>query len=236
TNTPWASSSLNRLQYENLFSITSEMQEVIDKELYTYLSEIIELLCEEKLSSVNNINSFIDNTGSSERCSKKCPSCNELDIDNRKQVCPKCRTRLPTLAELQKQHANASALAEGTPDRLTIYKPYNVNKKTEPSRSSRISITQRRSADRGVNIPDIFVPDPLNVNPNSTANVEKVLLHIEKISGIKDGIRKWMAVACDGIPYHRISKIRGKYPWLILIPGQLHEEMNMLRAYVELNW
>ena len=85
TNTPWVSSSLNRLQYENLFGITSEMQEVIDKELYTYLSEIIELLCEEKLSAVNNINSFIDNTGSSEHCSKKCPSCNELDIDNRKQ-------------------------------------------------------------------------------------------------------------------------------------------------------
>src|SRR5581483_8619962 len=82
TNTPWASSSLNRMQYENLFSITSEMQEVIDKELYTYLSEIIELLCEEKLSAVNNINFFIDNTGSSECCSKKCPSCNELDIDN----------------------------------------------------------------------------------------------------------------------------------------------------------
>ena len=222
------------LQYENLCSITSEMQEVIDKELYTYLSEIIDLLREEKSSSINNIDSLIDNTGSSERCSKKCPNCNELDIDNRKQVCPKCRTRLPTLAESQKQYA--SELKEGTQDRLTIYKPYNVDKETKPSSSSRISITQRQSTDQGVNIPDIFVPDPLNVNPNSTANVEKVLLHIEKISGIKDRIRKWMAVTCDGIPYHRITRIREKYLWLILIPGQLHEEMNMLRAYVELNW
>ena len=32
------------------------------------------------------------------------------------------------------------------------------------------------------------------------------------------------------------TKIKEKFPWLILVPGQLHEEMNMLRAYVELNW
>ena len=87
----------------------------------------------------------------------------------------KCRTRLPTLAELQKQYA--SELKEGTQDRLTIYKSYNVDKETKPSSSSRISITQRQSTDRGVNIPDIFVPDPLNVTPSSIANVEKVLLH-----------------------------------------------------------
>ena len=36
------------------------MQEAIDKELYTYLSEIIDLLCEEKLFSINNIDSFMD--------------------------------------------------------------------------------------------------------------------------------------------------------------------------------
>jgi len=32
----------------------------------------------------------------------------------------------------------------------------------------------------------------------------------------------------NGIPYHRISKIKKKYLWLILIPRQLHEEMNIL--------
>ena len=44
--------------------------------------------------------------------------------------------------------------------------------------------------DQGVNVPEIFIPDPLNVNPNSTANIEKVLSHIENISGIKNGMRK----------------------------------------------
>ncbi|RIB02044.1 hypothetical protein C2G38_2292881 [Gigaspora rosea] len=65
-------------------------------------------------------------------------------------------------------------------------------------------------ADEGVNVPEIFIPDPLNVNPNTTTNIEKVFLNIKKISGIEDGIRKWVVVTCD--------------------------EMNMLRAFVELNW
>ena len=82
----------------------------------------------------------------------------------------------------------------------------------------------------------LYIPDPIEINPNSIANVEKVLFHIETISGIKDGTRKWIAVTCDGVPYHHATKLKEKFPWLVLIPGQLHEEMNMLRAYVELNW
>ncbi|CAG8584651.1 1522_t:CDS:2, partial [Scutellospora calospora] len=39
-----------------------------------------------------------------------------------------------------------------------------------------------------VNIPEIYIPDPINLNPNLVASVEQILLHIEKISGIKDGI------------------------------------------------
>ena len=38
------------------------MQEVIDKELYTYLSEILNLLSEEKLISTNTIDSLIATT------------------------------------------------------------------------------------------------------------------------------------------------------------------------------
>src|SRR5688572_28999039 len=45
--------------------------------------------------------------------------------------------------------------------------------------------------DSGVKVPDIYIPDPLNINPNSIDSVEKILLHIGKISGIKEGIRKW---------------------------------------------
>ena len=32
-----------------------------------------------------------------------------------------------------------------------------------------------------INVPEIYVPDPININPNLIANVERVLLHIETI-------------------------------------------------------
>ncbi|RIB29797.1 hypothetical protein C2G38_2154455 [Gigaspora rosea] len=56
------------------------------------------------------------------------------------------------------------------------------------------------------------------------------------ISGIKNGIRKWVAVTCDGVPYRYITKLKDEFPWLVLVPGQLYEEMNMLCAFVKLNW
>ena len=43
-------------------------------------------------------------------------------------------------------------------------------------------------------------------------------------------------MVCDGVPYNLALKIKKDFPWLILIPGALHEEMNMLKAFVELNW
>ena len=234
TNTPWISSSLSRSQYESLFVITPEMQDIMDKELHAYISEILNLLCEEKVFTTNIIDSLVANIGSNDHHNKYYPSCKEQNIDNRKQVCPKCKTHLPTLAELPKQPT--LELEKIIINQPTIYKPYIVEKETKLSTAPRISITQKQSIDQGVNIPEIFVPDPLNTNPNSIANIEKVLLHIEKITGIKDGIRQWVAVTCDGIPYHRIVKIREKYPWLVLIPEQLYEEINMLHAYVELSW
>jgi len=47
------------LQYKELFDVNLPMQEVIDKELHTYLFEILKLLHEEKLASINTIDSFI---------------------------------------------------------------------------------------------------------------------------------------------------------------------------------
>ena len=43
-------------------------------------------------------------------------------------------------------------------------------------------------------------------------------------------------MVCDEVPYNLALKIKKDFPWLILIPGALHKEMNMLKAFVELNW
>ena len=78
------------------------MQDVIDKELHSYLSEILDTLNEEKLSTINKVDSLITNAGSNDRCNKQGPICKEQNIENRKQVCPNCQAHLPTLLELSK--------------------------------------------------------------------------------------------------------------------------------------
>ncbi|RIB26512.1 hypothetical protein C2G38_2163148 [Gigaspora rosea] len=190
TSIPWISNSLNKSYYESLFDVVPEMQEVLDKKLHIYLLEIINLLCQEKSSTTNKIDSLVDSL-----------------------VCPKCGAQLPNLSELQKQCT--LDLKEDMADQTIIFKPYNIEKKNTLSTVQKISITQKSVADQGVNTSEIFIPNPININLNTIANVKKVLFHIEKITGIKDGIRKWAAITCDGVPYHYITKVKNKYPWNI---------------------
>ena len=237
TDSPWAY-SLDRLRYEELYDISSEMQDAIDKELYKYVFDILTLLSDEKLSATNTIDSIIADAATNVNSMKKCPNCNQQHIENRKQVCPTCRMRLPTLTEMQRQRTVGVEISEtDRPAKPLIFKSYSVDDDSYTVSIPKISLTQPSVVtDPKVKIPEIYIPDPIEINPNSIANVEKVLFHIETISGIKDGTRKWIAVTCDGVPYHHATKLKEKFPWLVLIPGQLHEEMNMLRAYVELNW
>ena len=99
-----------------------------------------------------------------------------------------------------------------------------------------ISIIQKLEPQDSINTPDVLVPDPLPINPNSVDNVRKIFDHIQNISGINNGNRRWIVVVCDGLPYHYAQKFKSEYPRIILLPGPLHEEMNMLKAFVELNW
>ncbi len=92
TDSPWAYHSLNKLQLEELFDVNSQMQEAINKELYNYLTNILNLLFEEKLSSTNAIDSLIASTGTNITNMKECPNCHQQNIENRKKKCPICKT------------------------------------------------------------------------------------------------------------------------------------------------
>ncbi|RIB04524.1 hypothetical protein C2G38_2048366 [Gigaspora rosea] len=188
TNSTWAYNSLNILQYEELFEISPQMQEVVDKELYDYLDNLLNLLSQEKSSSINTIDTLVASTGTKITNMKVCPSCHKREIENRRKVCPDCGTRLPILAKIQKEKTVEEEISKT--DNSLVFRLYNFDNESSSSSTNipRISITQRRVTDQGVNIPDIYIPDP------------------------------------------------EKFPWLVLILGPLHEEMNMLRAFVELNW
>src|SRR6266498_3292724 len=199
------------------------MENKIYKELTNYLSIILEEFCIEKNQEENTIDELVHNQ-SQTGYKKKCSVCQTSNIDNKKRVCSTCCNKLPTLAEINQQSNELPKIINNT-EKLLIIHPHTFK-----------GSSKSRSVPESEDTPQIFVPDPVGINPNSIANVRKVLEHIEEISGIKDGSRKWIVVTCDGIPYHHIQKIKKDFPWLILILGILHEEMNMLKAFVELNW
>ncbi|RIB19418.1 hypothetical protein C2G38_2307036 [Gigaspora rosea] len=55
TNSLWAYNSLNILQYDELFEVSPQMQEIVDEELHNYLDNLLNLLSQEKSSSTNTI-------------------------------------------------------------------------------------------------------------------------------------------------------------------------------------
>ncbi|RIB12464.1 hypothetical protein C2G38_2200623 [Gigaspora rosea] len=120
-------------------------------------------------------------------------------------------------------------------NKTIVFRPYEPKKPSIELQKSKISITQRNIINQDIKIPDLYIPDPISINPNSLINVQKILEHIEIITGIKSGKCKWIPVVCDGVPYNQALKLKQKFPWLILLPGTLHKEMNMLKSFVELN-
>jgi len=219
---PWLYSELPEKQYEELFSLTSGMRNEIHKELTNFITTILEELCIEKNQETNAIDESVRHQ-SQVGSVKKCPTCQLSNIDNKKRICPACHNKLPTIAEINQMNESADITDTTGKSFVTVTCSHTFEKAQSNPASD-------------VYTPQLFVPDPIGINPNSTSNIRKVFEHIEELSGVKDGTRKWVVVTCDGIPYHRAQTIKKDFPWLILIPGALHEEMNMLKSFVELNW
>jgi hypothetical protein len=234
---PWLHQKLNSTQIQELFEITPDMQALLDKELQDYLSIILTDACKEKNSEINLIDNLILNNPTIGK-QKRCIKCGLKEIENSKRKCPQCNQKLSTLAETQQemQGDDDQSILETNTTKPLKFKHYQNNTNVFNNPINTISITQKASPQDGVKVPDISVPDPLPLNPNSIDNVRKVLDHIQEISGINEGERKWIAVACDGVPFNYAQKIKNDYPNILLIPGPLHEEMNMLKSFVELNW
>ncbi|RIB12659.1 hypothetical protein C2G38_2200070 [Gigaspora rosea] len=133
TNSSWVYDSLNMSQFDELFCISAQMQEVINEELHSYLAEVLQLLFEEKLLSTNPINSLVESASTNIAKMKTCPGCNKQDIENQKRKCPSCKTQLPTLAEIQKE--KVTEIANDLTIQLTnhlIFKPYKINHELFP--------------------------------------------------------------------------------------------------------
>ena len=210
------------------------MQKLLDQQLHNYLSIILTEACAEKDNSTN-IDDLAYKHSTIMGRQKKCNKCGKMEIENSRRKCPNCNEKLANIAQIQQEEDNQSIIETNITKSLD-FKYYQSSTNIPDDPINPISITQRLLPQDGVKVPDMFLPDPLPLNPNSIENVRKVLDHIQEISGINKGERKWIPVICDGVPYNYAQKIKKNYPRILMIPGQLHEEMNMLKAFVELNW
>ncbi|CAG8462429.1 19922_t:CDS:2 [Racocetra persica] len=187
----------------------------------------------EKDQEINAINQSIGNQKGIGSQSKWYKECNTTNIDNKKCTCPNCHKKLDTLATLQAKSAKELARLNNTvsQSKSLIIKFHSYTYEQKNSHFERISITQRLEPDNNVIVPEMHVPDPLECNSNSINNIKKVLEYIQSITRINQEARKWLPVTCDDIPYNLVQKIKNNFLWLILIPGALHEEINMLKAF-----
>jgi hypothetical protein len=89
-----------------------------------------------------------------------------------------------------------------------------------------------------VNVYEFTMGRPVPVNPNSYATIKTCLASIKTTTG--SGPKRFAILVCDGAPYIMISKLLedspAEYDWVVLVPGLLHEEMNMVKALVEFYW
>ncbi|KAF0352333.1 hypothetical protein F8M41_015251 [Gigaspora margarita] len=190
------------------------MQKILNEELYAYLTEILILLSDEK-SSTNIIDSLAVSALNNATKAKFCPSCKRQNFENQKKL-SRLQNTIANIFKIQKEKIVEvkNNMNEQLANNSLIFKQYRIDDEQVTVCTPRISLTQR-IAEQDVNIPEIYISDLINLNPNSVANVKQVLLHIEKISGIKDKIRKWIVVVCDGVPYHYATKLKEKFPWLV---------------------
>ncbi|CAG8447659.1 9273_t:CDS:2 [Scutellospora calospora] len=104
--------------------------------------------------------------------SKWCKKCNTTNIDNKKRTCPNYNEKLDTLAALQAESANEFAQLNNIAfqSKPLIIKSHSYTHEQKSSHFKCISITQRSEPDDDVIVPEIYVPDPLEFNPNSINN------------------------------------------------------------------
>lgn len=91
-----------------------------------------------------------------------------------------CESKLTKIAEAQQKINQTQEKKEIV--KPLIIKSYQFEKNFIEKSTNPISITQKSLPQKNVNTPEIFIPDPLPINPNSIANMEKFLITLKKLA------------------------------------------------------
>lgn len=137
---------------------------------------------------------------------KECLKCGCLNEKN-KRKCTACKESLPTVKEY------AAKIVKPKKQPITKQEEVVIDLGSKKEMSSDNLVTDFATiptAHKETGIP-ISLIDPVFVNPNSLQTLALVLRHIGKEAGLKiygGTEREWTSVACDGLPYSLIMKLK----------------------------
>ncbi|KAF0334032.1 hypothetical protein F8M41_016740 [Gigaspora margarita] len=163
TITPWLCDSLTDNQYDKLYYVIPKMQAEHELELKIYLSSIIEELVAKKNENFNTIDQVVKN-----------------------QKVLEVNLNATLRAEFANEFASINTAFQSKP--LVIRSHIFVQEQNSPN-INRISITQQLNSKHNIVISEMYVPDPLEFNPNSIENVKKTFTYFQAVINFCIGIR-----------------------------------------------
>ncbi|CAG8472415.1 12297_t:CDS:2 [Dentiscutata heterogama] len=175
------------------------MKDKIHEELTNFLSVILEELLLEKNQKTNAIDDLL-NSQSQMGSMKKCTFCQASDINNRKQVCPNCHNKLPTISEMNQQSNELSTIKNITDKSLIVPRSLKATRYSESDTQeprTRPSFTTKSSRYRA------------QIRKTQFVNLKSNNHNFQNISGewkISEEIKRFSEIAC----MKRIEFIKAK--------------------------
>jgi hypothetical protein len=141
---------------------------------------------------------------------KKCDSCGTEKINKNKRKCVCGHSLKKSSGEEIQQTMRHSACKPTLKSEEVISSSYNEETQMHVISSKKIDSTRSTCKSTKEKV-QVNVQLPVHVNPCSYEAVKKVLLDIGKKADVNQynpaGSRKWLPVACDGLPFGLCSKV-----------------------------
>ena len=194
-----------------------DQESLIKPHLLSFMNKRIEALVSEQRLSADPVDSHLASL-ERERRYLICPKCC-TQMERRLHLCPNATCRVNVRQALQADQGKSVVSTE----HIKVTKPGTLKSGTEfvyvphVDSSTGVSLTRVSSKTSGEDVPlvspaDVGFLEPIFVNPNSHEAVRIVLRDVGKRARVKqcvgdEGVREWLTVVCDGLPYSLILAV-----------------------------
>ena len=189
--------------------------------LHQFLEQVIAKVYAEQVLKDDKCSDRIDEEVRKQEFSsqfKECFHCGNKEVPKSKRNCPTCNNNIKMSERRASGVDNRGTYTEKVVNRRKSVEEYRVKDEViegGPVKLQYEKVTHIRSEyskfqDRSDKKPPLHVHEPVFVHPCSYDSVAVVLRNIGEASGILQygtGMRKWIVVVCDGVPYNLCRRV-----------------------------